>query len=140
MSVAVTLKSMHAILLFVHHHKYDGNTDRDLELVISDVTAGYANCADQGIDGEGHDGVLGDEEQHVAANGYHTTGDAFVAVAVHEQDVDGDINVHADTGEVGTIAQAINRQVAQVALNGRGAAAFKRHRGSDRGGRLAGLR
>lgn len=98
--------------------KYNRHANGELELVVTDVFAGDADCADQTVDAEGNDGVIGDEQQHVALDGDHTTGDAFTAVAVCEEDVDGDIDVSTDSGEVGAIAQAVDGQVAQVALYG----------------------
>ena len=118
------------------HLENHGDADRQLELVIALIGARYADGADHAFQRIRHDGLIGDGEQHILIDRDHTLADVLHAAAVHEQNVNGHVNLAADPGEAGTVAQTFYRQVADGTFRGSRAAAFEgdgRH-GCGRGG------
>lgn len=118
------------------HLENHGDADRQLELVIALIGARYADGADHAFQRIRHDGLIGDGEQHILIDRDHTLADVLHAAAVHEQNVNGHVDLAADPGEAGTVAQTFYRQVADGTFRGSRAAAFEgdgRH-GCGRGG------
>lgn len=107
---------------FREHLQNRRDADGHLELVVAQIRPADANRADHAFQRIRHNGLVGNAQQHIAVDADGRLADVLHAAAIHEQDVNRDVDRCAHTGEAGAIAQAINGQVADVAL-GRGAAA-----------------
>lgn len=119
------------------HLEHDGDADLQREDVVAQVCTGYADGRDHRLDVVGDNGFVGDGEHHIAIHRDYTAADVLAAVCVGKEDVDGQIDLTAHAGEAGTVAQALDGEIAQHALGRRGAAALE---GDGHDGLGAGLR
>ena len=124
------------------HLEDDGHADGQAEHIVAAVGTGYADGAGHALQRIGHDGIVGHAEQHILVYAHNALADVFHAAGVGKQDIDGDIDITAHTGEAGTIAQALDRQIGDIDIRSAGAAAFKgdgRHRRAGRRRSLVGI-